>query len=432
MELTNREWSVVLWLAFIFSYALWKAKPWRPLKALLKQLVNKHILILFGSMAAYIACCTWLLSRSGAWSYENLKSTLLWAFGFGLVTLFQIKDADQDSGHFRKIAKEAIGVNVFVAFLASTYTFSLPIELLLVPIAMLASAMLAVAGEDPKTASVRNLLNGVLILVGGLILCNALYLASNDVGDLASTKNAKELLVPILLTFLYVPFLYSWHLVLSYEAGLGRLRRTIKEASLSKYAGRQALIEFKWDVKGLRRWLRHVALFRPDSVDAINASIAEIKTSRRRERNPFRVPPPDGWLPEHAKKLLADEGLETGDYYRNYDGWRASSPYLSLGSRVLDNNIAYYIEGDEWAVRSLRLVLNVNYPDDDTLAIDVFQRKVSKLISRAIYGDKGENRTILLDVDGEPIKVGRISVSLKKEEWLNKDNGYELVLDIEA
>lgn len=430
MELTNREWAIVLWTAIVLTYAFSKAKLWAQLMKLLKMAFNKQIRILFGSMGLYAAGCVWLLWYLGMWGIDNLKTTLMWIVGFAVVSLFQIGDAEKDEGHFRKLAKESIGVNMIIAFVASTYVFGFFVEFVLVPIAGVATFAVAYADGKDEFATVRKLFYGILVLIGFAYMMNALYQIWVDFWSLASTATLAEFSIPVLLTLLYIPFLFAWHVFLSYERVPFRLKYTIKDELVNKYARRQALLGFKWDTKGLRRWLRHVALFRPETTDAVDASIAEIKKARRRDRKPFRVPPDDGWLPEHAKQFLTEEGLVVGDYSRSYDGWHANSPYLPLGKRANDNNIAYYIEGDEWTVRSLRLVLNVNYPEDSESATASFREKVSRLVNLSAYGKKGESREIGLDINGASVEVGRISVNLKKKEWNNKTEGYELVLNI--
>lgn len=430
MELTNREWSTLFWAVAVLVYAIWKAKPWTSLKSLLKAALNKHILVVFGSMGGYVSACVWMQSYLGLWSINNLKSTVIWTFGFAAVSLFQLKDVRDSEGHFVNIAKGSINMNIVITFVASTYVFSFPTEMILVPISGLASAMLVVAVDDPEHAVVRKILTAILVVIGTTYFFYAGYKASIDLERFLSTENIIEFLIPIALTLLYVPFLFAWHVFLSYEQMPHKLQWVIRDEFLNKYAQRQALVGFKWDTKGLLRWLRHVARFPPQGIDDVKVSIAEIQKSRRRDKKPFIVPPDDGWLPERAKQFLFDEGLVLGDYSRSSDGWYAKTPYVQLGARAADNNIAYYIEGDEFGVKSLRLVMNVNYPDDADSAIEVFKERVVKLINQSAYGEVGDIKSIALDANGESVEIGRISVSLKKQEWASKNNGYALMLDI--
>ena len=432
MELTNREWSILLWTVTIFGFAFWKAKPWALIKSLLDILTKKVMIVLFGSMTIYVLASVWLLWLGGFWMAQNLKTTIWWTFGFAVVSLFQVDEAQEEPDHFRKIWRQVISVNIFVTFIATTYVFSLPVELAIVPVTTVASMMLVLTDKDPKAASLRRVLNGLLIIAGVALLGNAIWLASHQLRHLVSVETAREFIVPVVLSLLYIPFLYCWHLFLSYERAFGRIERSVKDDKLSRVAKFRSTIAFNTDIDGLGQWLRHIALFRLKSEADVATSIAEIKRLRRRQRQPFRVPPIDGWLPEAAAAFLSEEDLVTKEYHRSYEGWYASSRYLTLGSGVLDNNISYYIEGDELAVRTLRLVLNVNNPEDDVGALETFRIKMSKLVSRAAYGDAGESRQVDVTIDGPAVNIGKLAVRLSKEAYAVQAHGYTLTLVVTA
>ena len=46
--------------------------------------------------------------------------------------------------------------------------------------------------------------------------------------------------------------------------------------------------------------------------------------------------------------------------------WGADSSYLEIGSGILPNNIAYYIDGTEKAAKKLKLKMNINLPEEAT------------------------------------------------------------------
>lgn len=431
MELTNREWSVALWTITVIGFALWKTKPWRLLRSIMNILASKVMIILLGSMVVYVLACLWLIWLGGFWTLQNLKTTIMWTFGFAAVTLFQVNKAQAEPDHFRKIWREVISVNIFIAFITTTYVFSLLVELALIPLATLASAMAVLADKDPKAATVKKLLNGFLIVVGLALIGNAVWQASHQLRQLASVETAREFVVPVLLSLLYIPFLYAWHLYLTYERAFGRIRRSVKNENLARVAKLRSAITFNADTDGLGQWLRHIATFRPESKQDVIEGIAEIRRLRRRQRQPYRVPPIDGWLPEDAAAFLADADMPTNEYHRSYDGWYASSRHLTAGTGIADN-IAYYIEGSETAARTLRLVLNVNNPEADDDALESFRLKTNKLISKAAYGDAGESRSMEVTINGPTVRVGKISVRLSKERYADAANGYTLTLIIQS
>lgn len=433
--LNNREISIAIWALLLFGFALWKARPWSSLKALAKALFAKPMRSVLILMAIYIFCCVWLLERLHVWTWSNMKATLLWSGGFALVTMFRIDAVERETERvfFRKLVRESIGVNFAVAFVASAYTFSLPVELLLTPTTTLLALILVVAQRDEKNSNVASLVSNLLTIVGITVFGYAIYQTLLNFSSFATGQNAREFAVPFFLTLMFLPFLYGLHIFMVYERAFGRIRRSIKDPVARDYARRRLIFAFMLDVDGLKKWLRHVGLFNVTSESDVEASIVEIKSVRRLERRPYRVPPLIGWPPEKARKFLSDHGLTAGDYYRSYDGWCANSPYLKLGPSVLDNNVAYYIEGTQYAALRLTLVLNVNEPVEAECAEAQFERIASILVSKAVYRVGAVDQQVSLVAGSAPTIVYGKRIELQKEEWIGGiDGGYELRLAVTA
>ena len=85
---------------------------------------------------------------------------------------------------------------------------------------------------------------------------------------------------------------------------------------------------------------------------------------KEREAAPLVVPPQHGWSPYLAIQFMAEMSVETGYYHQSFeDEWFAKSPMRELGDGFgLKNNLAYYVNGTEHAVTSVRIKLNVNDP----------------------------------------------------------------------
>jgi len=433
MELNNREIAVLAWLIFSIGLLTWKLRPSKSLLRLFRTLGSRPILILFGLMSFYIACNVWLLWKLGWWDWSNLKTTMTWVLGFAFVTLMQINKAGKEDSFFRKTLLDSINTNVIIAFIGSLYVFSLPIELVLVPIALLLTIIAAVSENDKKLSSAHVLATSLLVIAGIIVIGHSLYRITTDFGGFATSHTAREFTSPVLLTILFLPFLYALHLYMTYENAFRRLKFSIRNQAVQQHAARRIIPAFHIDLDGLRKWLRHIALFRPENISDVDLSIAEIKKVRKRERNPYKVPPLIGWPPEHARALLKDFGLATNDYHRTHDGWYASSPYLKLGGSILDNTVAYYIEGEEFAVMQLKLVLDVNDPSAAAFAHDQFGSISSALVAAAVQDVSGLIETCALTENEPPLLIRGKEVRLTRENWVDRiDGGYELALTISA
>lgn len=132
--------------------------------------------------------------------------------------------------------------------------------------------------------------------------------------------------------------------------------------------------------------------------------------------------------PEQACTYLADSGLPTRGWKvltSSYSG--CSSAYKDIGTGFpLANNLAYYATGDSAGVNELKLVVNLNQPNDSAAAIEALSNTAKKLsetaagkplpasIEQAIKGRKAAGA-----------KVGVTHVQVVRDNWPT-GSGYEL------
>ena len=136
---------------------------------------------------------------------------------------------------------------------------------------------------------------------------------------------------------------------------------------------------------------------------------------------------------EIAKKFLDQNGIYTNQYKNRLGHEYVSfSSYQDIGSATpLPNNIAYYVKGDSDTVKTLKLVLNVNQPNDaqtahsvmlnhsQTLYQEVFAKELPPNLKEAITKGKQDQ----LEIEG-------CVVTLNREDWPT-GKGYSVELVIE-
>lgn len=432
MDLDNREIAFLTWFALIAGAFLWKARHSEALRDLLRLLFKRPIVCLFGAVACYVVACVWLLSVPGWWQWSNLKTTLLWTGGFALVAVFNYEKAESGQSYWRATILETVGFTAFLSFISSSYSFDLFTELA-IAFALVVLVVLSVITErDGKPESVHNLAMVLLMLLSLLMLGNSCYRIVTGFGDFATSHTARELALPILLTVMFLPFLYGLYVYVIYDRVYTSFNYSIKDPVLRRYARRRLVTGFALDTAGLEKWRRHVVMFKPQSQADIDGSIREIRQTRRREKRPCRVPPALGWLPNHATGFLSSAGLPTNDYHRSPEGWWANSGYLDLGEEILPSNVAYYVEGDEFVVSKLKLVLNVYAPDVADQAYERFFQIVSLLVNAAIPGALLNGRVLDIQVDDVPLIVNGYALALKRNDWTNRiEGGHDLAFIIE-
>lgn len=374
-----------------------------------------------------------LMASLSLWDFTDLKVTIEWVVGFALITALQIDRAEKESNFFTDILRDSVSMAALIAFIAWSYTFSLLVELLLTPILLILLFVAEFTGGKGRFESLHRITTAILALAGAAFLANSIYSILRDPRGYATAQTAHELLTPILLTVLFVPFLFALHLYVVYEKANMRVGHSIKDPELRAYARGLLMRTFFGDHVGLRNWLRHITIFCPQSRLEIDESLREIRATRKRLLHPSGENATDGWAPNVAQSFLGSFGLEAPDYHRLPDNWFASSPYMKLGATVLDNTIVYYMHGHQDAVTKLELVLAVNDITSADEAGATFQAIISALVMAAIPKALADNAQFELTANEPPIQFYDHTIALMKSQWTMRGvQSYEVTFTIDA
>jgi len=417
MALDNREWALVIWLAIALIGVLRSANLRRASLVVLKAFGQRSIVSVLSLLFAYIALIIWGLWHLGWWELGNLKTTLIWAFGSACVAVFNVQKVEDDTNFFRRALGEVIGVAVVVDFLTAIDTFPLWVEFLIAGGAFLLASLSAVSAKEPFQRLVHRGANALLIALGLMMLGNSIFHITVKFNDVANVHTVREFLLPIILGLLLLPFLFVLNAYLVAEMVLVAFRHQSKAPRLARYAGAKLLRHLGLDMPAWRQWQRHAGRFAPATFAEVDASVLEIKRTRRRQKNPHRVQPVMGWLPEDAMGFLAPHGLKTRPYYRaDEKEWCAASGMVDIGGGILPNNVAYYISGDDFIVKELRLKLNINRPKEQEDATEHFGLLCHELLRKALPFACAQDLPFELEV-GHVTVFGRHSVRLTLFEW---------------
>jgi hypothetical protein len=319
MDLNDREIAFLIWLgvflAWVFTHAKIRPSALRVLKAF-RQI---KILIPLALLYAYLGLVVWGLHTIGLWDWDQLKNTFVWSIAVGFASFFQLQKIESSPDFFRAWVRDTIKIIIVVEFLVTFYTFPLLAELILLPVLTLLFAMIAIGEGEPKYAPAVRLFNFLTTTFGLVLIGYAAYRIWTDFDDFASVATLRDFYTPILLSILFTPFIFVLHLYAVHEGVFLMLNWSIKDPALRRYAKFRATLAFGPRTRLLRRWQKYLNSNKPkDRVD-IHESIAAVLAARRREKIPTPVPAMRGWSPQVAIGILADDGLQAGDYYKSFD-----------------------------------------------------------------------------------------------------------------
>lgn len=223
-QFNTREVSVIIWILVFIIWAFSQKKIRKSLIDVFKTLFHKKILSVVVSAVFYTGLIVFIFSKIEIWEMSLIKDTIYWFIGTAFVLLMNTNNANQEKGFFTKILKDNLKIIIVLELILALYTFNLWIEIILVPLLIFIVAMSAVAGTKKEYLPVKKLFDFVLSAIGIFFIVFALGKLFGDFHNLATSTNLKTFILPPLLTFAFVPFVYFFALIMSYETLFVRLK----------------------------------------------------------------------------------------------------------------------------------------------------------------------------------------------------------------
>lgn len=400
-DLNNREIALLVWMALAFGLPMLIPSVRQAFGEVGRAFLQPVILGCIAAAGAYTAACVALLAAVDLWDIPNLKTTIVWFISFTIVAMMETTRAGESLRRLPILAKETIAVTALVVFIAETYPFPLWGELLFIPSVVLVSLCAEIAQRKPDTARTVPIFTSLQAALGFWALGYAVWQAAADPAGFATVENLREFLVPILLSLMFLPFLFLLTLFSTYQTAAVRVHFAIPDKRLGFYALVRGMVAFGYDLDRFNRYLRDPRWHEGPTRQAARDIIAELRVQRRHERSPPPLDPAEGWSPHAARGFLTEVGLRTEDYHRSFDDWWAQSPMVKIGGGIFDDYLSYCIYGTQTAATRLKLVLNVTEPGTPEASEAKFYAVGGDLLRKAMGPD--ESQAFLLAAAENPL-----------------------------
>ena len=141
----NREIATALWLIVFIAWAMGKVDIRKSLAGVVRAFFRFKILVFVCPMLLYVAVVVTLLATIGFWKIYLLKDTIVWFCVVAIAMVMRFVTSEDSEKILLKVLSDNIKIIIFIEFLVNTYTFSLPAELVILPVVALVAALDAVA-----------------------------------------------------------------------------------------------------------------------------------------------------------------------------------------------------------------------------------------------------------------------------------------------
>lgn len=183
----------------------------------LKCFFNRKLRKLWEIYFLYIGIITLMFSRFPIWKNIYLKDIILWTLFSGLTICMNAVAGEADEKYISKVLKDNIRFTVVTEFLLSTFTFSLWVELIIIPIMTAITLLDVVAAQKSETVAVHKLLQSVIAFIGLCLVFQTVKVGIREYRELNVINTLVSFFIPIVYLLLTTPLEYAFELYSKYE-----------------------------------------------------------------------------------------------------------------------------------------------------------------------------------------------------------------------
>jgi len=255
--LNNRELALLIWIVFAIICCVSYSKTRKPFFQLIKAFFAWKLTLSYLLMFTYIACVICVLKLIGIWKIDHIPLTVLWSVCVAFIMLFNFQKANEP-GFFKKSIKDNVKGLVFLEFFINIYVFNFWIEFIIVPVSGIIGGMKALTERDKEYEIVDKFLNFILVAAGLFLLFYSSYKVATDFKNFATTENLESFYMPILLSILFIPFVYIAALIAAYETLFTRLQFFVPDKAVLRYAKYRTILSIQFNLSKLNRWSDYI------------------------------------------------------------------------------------------------------------------------------------------------------------------------------
>jgi hypothetical protein len=422
-------WTLVLVGAIVALFS-WQAR------SLLKEFLKLAFSVLWMRqyllMVVYMAGWVLLFYRVHLWEPGLLKDTIKWLLFAATVTFFHINNFQKDNKEYLKVLKEIFTGSVLLEFFTDKFTFSYWQEMLLLPVVTSITLLQLLTEKNRKLRSAGKFFQRVLIAVGILFLLHLVVHGIEDFQAWFNLESLKELLLPVILTVLLMPYIFALSVYMTYGTQYQSFKRKLGAPAWLPYAKRKAFRSFFWDFRAMERWVQRLKFEEIKTKIELNNSILAFRRTQANEKSPSVIDPANGWSPYEVIHFMEPD-FKTRFYDPRFDDkWMADSNLVYVGNSLFSNYFSYAVVGLELAACSLELELNITTPGECGAAHTLLGSYALELFMKST-GSAMPKKYLDMAFEAKPFKFNQkgTRVRLKRSEWGNtKNKSYDLLFTL--
>lgn len=213
----NREiaigiWSIITILVLLFT------KPARQfLRTAIPILFCKKFVIFYIVFISFLIAVIHFLKWTTFWDMTLLKNTIFWVIFIEMPLFVKTIENAKDARFFKKLIEDNLKAIVAFEFFVDFWTFSLSLELIIIPVSIFIALLVAIASREKKHKPAKNFLNALIGTWSVVLIINAIYNTVCFPDQFFNTDTLKTFVLPLILLVLNLPVVYGLALYNGYE-----------------------------------------------------------------------------------------------------------------------------------------------------------------------------------------------------------------------
>lgn len=242
-----RQISLVAWSTVALIAAMAHADIRASIRGVIKSVFTPVLLVPALLSLVWVSMCVFFLQRASLWTPILWWDTLAFALA-GTTSLVwrMLESKDYSRQFYWKIVRRSLGASVLLGVMVSTYTFSLPIELVLVPWLVALGMLQAFMSSSAEYAGALKLVNFLIAVTGLSMVSQSVAGAMAGGKAFLSLVTVQSFLLLMLLTVAYLPFLLTVRIWFTYDSAFEPIRQGAAKPLRIRLYARLRVISRHW------------------------------------------------------------------------------------------------------------------------------------------------------------------------------------------
>ena len=215
--LFTREWATIIWILIILICILRNKNTRKSFLDVIKILFGKVLIKVWLITALYVFMISFVFSKTIIWDTIYIKDIIIWYLTAGIVFCFNAVSKETDEKFILNVLKDNLKFTIIIGFIYSTFTFSLLVELLIIPIITILTIADAITEYKKEYHTVHKFIQYIFAVIGIWLFYETFKIGLRDYKELNILNTFVSFMIPIAYIILITPLEYAIELYSKYE-----------------------------------------------------------------------------------------------------------------------------------------------------------------------------------------------------------------------